>query len=94
MLVDLGFAVLNFFSIVLWFIAAASVCVISVAGWIFYGRIFGSGVSSDSIKKALIWGAAAFVIGLLAVQGVISINEVVNKQSESLEQSEENLFTR
>lgn len=94
MFVDFGLAVLNFFSVVLWFIAAASVCVISVAGWVFYGHIFGSGVSSDSVNKALMWGVVAFVVGLLAVQGIISINENVNQQSDSLEKIEGNPFTR
>lgn len=94
MFVDFGLAVINFFSIALWFIAAASVCVVSVAGWVVYGHTFGSGVSSDSLNKALMWGAVAFVIGLLAVQGIISINEKVNQQSDSLEQVEGNPFTR
>lgn len=92
MLVDLGLAVLNFFSIALWLIAAVSVCGVSVAGWVVYGHIVGSGVSSDNLNKALMWGAAAFVVGLLAVQGIISINEKVNQQSDAPEKIEGNPF--
>lgn len=94
MLLDLGLAVINFFSLILWFIAAVSVCVISISGWVIYGHIFGSGVSSDNINKALLWGGVAFLIGLLAVQGIITINEKVNQQSDSLEQVEGDPFTR
>lgn len=99
MFVDIGLAALNlaalnFLSAILWFVAAISVCIISVAGWVIYGHIFGSGVSSDNINKAAIWGAAAFVVGLLAVQGIISINEKVNKQDDTPEKIEGNPFTR